>query len=684
MPEPIDILEDKLMKNNPGLLEGLLVDHTTQKNIFWATDSYADLGEGYHWHDAITSQTITGHHEDIIRPRSMKARDEQQKRARQMAEVFTPSWLVNKMNNVIDEEWFDRSDVFNNLCANHFWQSVTDTIIMPEGKSWQDYVLATRLEITCGEAPFLASRYDTVSGEAIPITNRIGILDRKLRVVNENCTDDSWTRWALLALGSVYGYEWQGDNLLLARMALLATFCDYYGQHFGQKPDDQTMFKAVDIISWNLWQMDGLKGVVPGSCHEDKHIETDLFGNGTTTVTPCLGCEKDDIQLHNGLRCHLRRWLLSDNEQPDYFDCLYLDFITKKYKTHHKTKWPMKFDFVIGNPPYNEDTEGTSDKPVYDKFMDGAYQMSSKVMLITPARFLFNAGKTQKVWNEKMLSDKHLKVLEYKQNSSETFPNTDIKGGIAITYHDTTKDFGTIEVFTNYEQLNSIQNKVSRKSKGKSLSDLFYTQNKFDLNMLYKDFPQYRKIIGSGGKERRLTASILYQLDVFTENKNEDSDVAIIGVINNKRVRRYISIKYLDLKKTNLKQWKVLVPKSNGSGALGEVLSTPLIGKPLIGKPLIGYTQTFLGIGAFDSEQDAKATYKYVESKFARTMLGILKITQDNPPEKWKYVPLQDFTSSSDIDWSKSIHEIDLQLYDKYGLTEDERNFIETHVKEME
>jgi type II restriction enzyme len=430
--------------------------------------------------------------------------------------------------------------------------------------------------------------------------------------------------------------------------------------------------------------MDGLKGVVPGSCHEDKHIETDLFGNGTTTVIPCLGCEKDDIQLHNGLHCCLRRWLPSDNEQPDYFDCLYLDFITKKYKTHHKTKWPMKFDFVIGNPPYNEDTEGTSDKPVYDKFMDGAYQMSSKVMLITPARFLFNAGKTQKVWNEKMLSDKHLKVLEYKQNSSETFPNTDIKGGIAITYHDTTKDFGTIEVFTNYEQLNSIQNKVSRKSKGKSLSDLFYTQNKFDLNMLYKDFPQYRKIIGSGGKERRLTASILYQLDVFTENKNEDSDVAIIGVINNKRVRRYISIKYLDLKKTNLKQWKVLVPKSNGSGALGEVLSTPLIGKPLIGKPLIGYTQTFLGIGAFDSEQDAKATYKYVESKFARTMLGILKITQDNPPEKWKYVPLQDFTSSSDIDWSKSIHEIDLQLYDKYGLTEDERNFIETHVKEME
>lgn len=203
-------------------------------------------------------------------------------------------------------------------------------------------------------------------------------------------------------------------------------------------------------------------------------------------------------------------------------------------------------------------------------------------------------------------------------------------------------------------------------------------QNKFKLDVLYKDYPQYKDIIGSNGKEKRLTASILYQLGLFKDIKNNDNCVAIIGVINNKRVRRYIDIKYLDLRKTNLKFWKVLVPKSNGSGALGEVLSTPLIGEPLI-----GYTQTFLGIGAFEKEAEAQAAYKYITSKFARTMLGILKITQDNPPEKWKYVPMQDFTSSSDIDWTKSVHEIDLQLYNKYGLTIEERNFIETHVKEM-
>ena len=661
MPKPIDILENKLLQDEPGLLEILLFDHTTQKNIFWATDSYTNYGKGYAWYDAITVEAITASHGNIIIPRAMKSRDEQLRRSRQMAEVFTPSWLVAKMNNVIDEEW----------SGNQKEQGYNE-------KAWQDYVFATLLEITCGEAPFLTSRYDTVSGKIISIAERMGMLDRKLRVVNENSTNEDWVHWALLALGSVYGYEWQGDNLLLAREALLATFNEYHEQRFGIKPDKAIMFKAAEIIAWNIWQMDGLKAVVPCSCHNHYQTENDLFGGNTTTITPCPGCERNDILLHNGLHCRLRRWILSDNNMPNHFDCLYLDFITKKYKIHHKIKWHMKFDFVIGNPPYNEDTEGTSDKPIYHYFMDSAYQVSSKVLLITPGRFLFNAGKTPKVWNEKMLSDKHLKVLDYYQVSNQVFNNTDIKGGVAITYHDKTKDFGPIEVFTSYPQLNSIYHKIALAVKNKSLCDLFYPQNKFKLDILLKDYPQYKNIIGSNGKERRLTASILYQLDLFKETKDKDNDVTIIGVINNKRVRRYINMKYLDLSNTNLKKWKVLVPKSNGSGALGEVLSTPLIGKPLI-----GYTQTFLGIGAFKTETEAKAVYKYITSKFARTMLGILKITQHNPPEKWMYVPLQDFTSSSDIDWTKSVHEIDLQLYDKYGITEKERNFIETHVKEM-
>ena len=108
-----------------------------------------------------------------------------------------------------------------------------------------------------------------------------------------------------------------------------------------------------------------------------------------------------------------------------------------------------------------------------------------------------------------------------------------------------------------------------------------------------------------------------------------------------------------------------------------------MLSTPLIGEPLIGGTESFISIGCFETYNEAEALLKYVKTKFARTLLGILKITQHVTPEKWKYVPLQDFTPSSDIDWSKSIHEIDLQLYRKYGLDEKEIEFIETHVKEM-
>ena len=679
MSEPIDILENRVLKETPGLLEVLLKDHTTQQNIFWATDSYAELGDGFRWHDSITVAAITGEHGDVIMPRVMKTRDEQQRRVKQMAEVFTPAWLVNKMNNAADEVWFGRQNVFN-VPAEEGWKPTEAPVMMPKGKSWHDYVLATRLEITCGEAPFLTSRYDMISGVSIAIKTRMGMLDRKLRIVNEHCTGDEWTRWALLALGSVYGFEWQGDNLLLARESLLASFSESYEQQFGHKADRATLMLAAEIIAWNVWQMDGLKGVVPASCRETRIMETDFFGETkVTSVSPCPGCEHDDITLHNGMRCGLRRWLPSETMTPNHFDYNYTEIITKKYKTYHKNKYLMKFDFVIGNPPYQEETVGTSDTPVYDRFMDASFVVSKKALLITPARFLFNAGKTPSVWNKKMLNDEHFKVLDYYPVSDKVFSNTDIKGGVAVTYRDETQKLGPIGVFTTYPELNSIYKKVTSNIEQGGLTDLFYMQNKFKLNTLYADYPQYKNIIGSEGKERRLTAAILYQLDVFTEAQEKDEDVAIIGVINNKRVKRYIDRKYLDLEKTNLNKWKVLVPKSNGSGVLGEVLSTPLIAEPTM-----GYTQTFLGVGAFDNESEAQAAYKYIISKFARTMLGVLKITQDNPPEKWKYVPLQDFTNHSDIDWTKSVHEIDLQLYDKYGLSADERNFIETHVKAMD
>lgn len=343
----------------------------------------------------------------------------------------------------------------------------------------------------------------------------------------------------------------------------------------------------------------------------------------------------------------------------------------------------MKFDFVIGNPPYQVPSIGDkpSDESIYHYFMDAAYTVATKVELITPARFLFNGGNTPKKWNEERLDDKHFKVLKYEPDSKTYFSNTDIKGGIAITYRDVNSDFGAIKTFTPFVELNSILKKVQHID-NTTITDVIFNQNKFDLDNLYIDYPILKNKISSDGKERRMTSGCLLY-DCFSDKRQNEQDICILGVINNKRIYKYISHKYVEITHENLNKYKVIVPANNGSGALGEVLSTPLIGEPLIGEPLIGYTQTFISIGKFDSKNTAENALKYVKSKFARVMLGILKVTQNGKKETWKFVPLQDFTDNSDIDWSKSIHEIDLQLYKKYNLNKDEIDFIETHVKEM-
>jgi superfamily II DNA or RNA helicase len=337
----------------------------------------------------------------------------------------------------------------------------------------------------------------------------------------------------------------------------------------------------------------------------------------------------------------------------------------------------MKFTAAVGNPPYQIQTKDTSDNPVYHLFMDESYKLADKVALIHPARFLFNAGKTPKEWNKKILNDKHTKVIFYEQQSSKVFPNTDIKGGIAITYHDISKDFGKIGSFTSHPELKTIQEKVENHDNFAPLSGMIYLQNKFNLDALYKDNPSFKKIIGSSGREKRLTSPIFEQLNVFVDNPKHDTDVRIFGLIKNNRTYKWIGKNYLE-KHPNLEKYKVLVAKANGSGALGEVLSSPIICEPFT-----GFTFSFISFGAFNDEDEAQAVLKYIKTKFARTMLGVLKITQDNLPRTWSKVPLQNFTNKSDIDWSKSIPEIDKQLYAKYGLDKKEIDFIETHVKPM-
>lgn len=651
-----------------AVLDTLLKDKSTGKNIIWATDPPEELQtvmyEPVTDKSQITTQQLGLTHYEVVLPRMMKQTDTQQQRTRKKGEVFSPAWVCNKMNNALDADWF--RGLGAEASAGQFtvelpqgWQTVETPVQLPVCKgrtpAWVQYVQSRRLEVTCGEAPFLTSRYDAATGEMIPVARRIGILDRKLRVVSENAaTEDEWRKYATHAVQSTYGYEYQGDNLLLARVNLLLTYAEHLQARWQCKPAKEELQPIANIISWNLWQMDGLHLSVPGGKPQPETEQLDIFSMFETAEPqpPTVSCK-------------VKNWRKGSHGTAQNFE------------TIQEGSTSMKFDYVIGNPPYQEMLENTSDRPVYNDFMEASYRISDKVELITPARFLFNAGKTPKEWNQKMLNDPHLTVLMYEQQSAKVFANTDIKGGVVVTYRDETKNYGEIGTFTSYPALNAIVKKVVHKGSFSSIEDWIFVQNKFDLEMLYTDHPEYRKIVGSGGKEKRLTTPIFSQLGVFSDERRNQTDLKILGLISNKRFYRYIDPKYIE-QHENLKKYKVILPKSNGSGAIGEVLSTPLIGEPLI-----GYTQSFISIGALDTKNEAEALLKYVKSKFMRTMLGVLKVTQDNNKSVWKYVPLQDFTACSDIDWSKSVAEIDQQLYRKYDLTADEIEFIETHVKEM-
>lgn len=306
--QDIDVLEDSIMRLDINLLKILLKDKTTNRNIMWATTDYDSLGEGYEEFSEITPELITGEHAKIIQPRITKSLNAQGDRIRDRAEVFTPCWICNHQNNLVDAEWFGRTEVFN-VREGKSWTAVPGKIKFPNPKkTWKKYVDAQRLEITCGEAPYLVSRYDTVTGEKIPLEQRIGLLDRKLRVVNENTSKkEEWLFWTERAFQSVYGYEYQGDSLLLARENLLYTFIDFYQARFGYMPDIQWLLKIARVISWNIWQMDGIKFVVPNSCKPIRNEVNTLFGT-EVTEEPCTGCSKKDIHLHTGSYCRIQDW----------------------------------------------------------------------------------------------------------------------------------------------------------------------------------------------------------------------------------------------------------------------------------------------------------------------------------------------------------------------------------------
>ena len=299
------------LRNYPvhSTIDILLKDKTTKRNIVWATDSYEALGIGYEKSSQLSKELLFAEdYSDVIQPRILKAAEEQQNRTRNKGEVFTPAWLCCQMNNYLDEEWFGRPDVFCRM-DNQNWVTTEERIAFPEGKTWQQYVDSRRMEITCGEAPFIVSRYDTSTGDVIlPLKHRIGLLDRKLRVVGENAADEEeWLKWALRAVQSVYGYEFQGDNLLIARINVLMTYTDYLEEQLSRQATKQELNKVANVIAWNIWQMDGLKGTVPHVVENDQPSQLSLFETDNEAVEVEVPCRiydwrKDKSLEYNSLR----------------------------------------------------------------------------------------------------------------------------------------------------------------------------------------------------------------------------------------------------------------------------------------------------------------------------------------------------------------------------------------------
>lgn len=301
----IDIIEQELTNHSKDLLDILLFDRTTRKNICWATDYYISYGVEYMPQEPITKELITGPNSHLLKPRVLRSLDEKNLRTKDKAEVFTPSWVCNEQNNLVDEAWFERKDVFNIVDSkNQTWKATEEKIDFPKGKTWKKYVDAKRLEISCGEAPYLVSRYDTVTGNEISISERIGLLDRKLRVVNENTTtEDEWYKWVIRAYQSTYGYEYQGDNLLLARENLLYTFIENMKHKFSKKPSDEQLIEIAKIISWNIWQMDGITMTAPFSERPKNNTQISLFDfdDAVNSEVEAIPCKIYDWRANNSI-----------------------------------------------------------------------------------------------------------------------------------------------------------------------------------------------------------------------------------------------------------------------------------------------------------------------------------------------------------------------------------------------
>ena len=666
-----------------AVLDTLLKDKSTGKNIIWATDPPEELQtvmyEPVTDRSQITTQQLWLTHYEVVLPRMMKQTDTQQQRTRKKGEVFSPAWVCNKMNNALDADWFRGLGAEEN--AGQFtvelpqgWQTVETPVQFPVCKgrtpAWVQYVQSRRLEVTCGEAPFLASRYDAATGEMIPVARRIGILDRKLRVVGENAaTEDEWRKYATHAVQSTYGYEYQGDNLLLARVNLLLTYAEHLQARWQRKPTKEELQPIANIISWNLWQMDGLRLSVPGGKPQPEAEQLDLFS--------MFGAAESQLPT---VSCKVKNWRKGSHGTAQNFE------------TIQEGSTSMKFDYVIGNPPYQEETvEEVSKKNgqaprknIFHYFQMAADQVARRgTDLIYPAgRWIHRSGKGMENFGLEQINDPHLKKLIFYPKSRELFDGVDIADGVGIVIKDMTKQtMGFEYVYTSEQKCIC----VKVKNPGTELMPLdprnmVITEKvksvveKYKLNYLHdRILPRSLFGIESNFIEENPEKAVLLetvdnidyskQIKLFTNDKAGKAGRAKWYVVDKNVVENnpeYIS------------QWKVVVSSANAGGQKRDSQLEIVDNHSAFGRARVA-------LASFKTQDEANNFYNFARSYVVRfTFL----MTDESLTALGKRVPdLMDYTNKNSlVDFSEPLDE---QLYLLFELNSDEIEYIESTINNL-
>ena len=623
-----------------AVLPLLLADKSTGRNIIWATDPPQALSDTVTDKSEMTPAQLHQLGFEAIQARAGKQADAQQQRTRRRGEVCTPAWVCNKMINALDADWFGREGVFNTEQPQG-WQAREGQVEFPASKGkaplWQQYIDSRRLEITCGEAPFLASRYDAATGEMIPVQQRIGILDRKLRVVSETVKEEKeWLYWAKRAVQATYGYEYQGDNLLLARTNLLLTFAEHLQARWQRSSTTQELKATANIIAWNLWQMDGLKRSIPGGKLHPDTEQLNLFS--------MFGDAEESVP---SVSCKVKNWRKGSHGTAQNFE------------TIQEGSTSMKFDYVIGNPPYqiSDGGAGVSATPIYNRFIEAIKTTHpGAICLIIPAKW-YSGGKGLDKFREEMLGDRHISTLVDYSNSLDVFPNVDVAGGVC--YFVWKEAYNGKCKYTNYRN-------------GKATT-AYRDLNEFQTFIRYPVASEIVKKVKEDG-ELTLDKVVSSRKPFGLATTAKPMKIGDITLRYNGGRGPYKSTE-IRVGTEMIDQWKIIISRLTAEHA-GQpakdgkyrVLSTMELLKP--GEIC---SETYLVAGAFDSKEEASNYMDYLKTQFVRFLILQIAMTQQLSKASFAFVPCQDFTRK----WT------DEQLFEKYDLSSEEVNYIQGMIKEM-